>query len=522
MTDNGHQVGESGQVEGLSWNNYDIHVHFEHDQDRRRAKYHLQDVITGKILPADSRLALCLKRRRTGLNVNVVYSNKSKQSHYKNLWLCESSWACPICSGYKEGKRRKKMSSALADWKGSVFMGVFTVQHKRADSLAEVKGRLYDAYGHFASGRRWKKIRESYSIIGNVVANEVTWSEDNGWHPHRHVLYISERVLSDQEIGQFEAEIKELFYKSAKAKGGYSSMEVGVKVTARDKDEAIGYCYKWGVEYEVLSWNSKQANRDEEHGGGYGPFELADLYASTGDQKYRMLFREYYEVYKGRDRTTSSKGLEDRLNMEHETDAEIMSTFGKDEQDERLAGVLSWDAFKLIGQKHRRGEFLEIMTAFIRQTITAVDVINFLLELGLHVSSYDDGVVMIKSLLERDDAIHGIGEFDIDVGQLLEHIQADDRMRLTGDDLQGQVKNLVEAVEYNAQVIDAILDLQASYTSRGDLQTLSEWSKEARDHERWLEHKFDILKERHHNYLAECIMLGAMVGAVQDRKPDRT
>ena len=107
------QGNKRASDQGLSWNNYDIHVHFEHDQDRRRAKYHLQDVITGKILPADSRLALCLKRRRTGLNVNVVYSNKSKQSHYKNLWLCESSWACPICSGYKEGKRRKKMSSAL-------------------------------------------------------------------------------------------------------------------------------------------------------------------------------------------------------------------------------------------------------------------------------------------------------------------------------------------------------------------------------------------------------------------------
>jgi len=49
MTDNGHQVGESGQVEGLSWNNYDFGVKLEHDQDSRRAKYHLQDVITGKI-----------------------------------------------------------------------------------------------------------------------------------------------------------------------------------------------------------------------------------------------------------------------------------------------------------------------------------------------------------------------------------------------------------------------------------------------------------------------------------------
>jgi len=227
MTDNGHQVGESGQVEGLSWNNYQIGVHFEHDQDSRRAKYYLQDVITEKILPAESRLSLCLKRARPGQSVKVVYSNKAQQSHYKDVIMCGSVWGCPICSGYITDKRRKELSSALDVWSGSVFMGAFTVQHKRGEKLAEIKARLFDAYRDFTSGRGWQDIKARYAIAGNVIANEVTWSEQNGWHPHRHVLFFSERVLSDQEINQFETEIKERFYGIVKSKGGYSSMEWG-------------------------------------------------------------------------------------------------------------------------------------------------------------------------------------------------------------------------------------------------------------------------------------------------------
>ena len=99
MTDNGHQVGESGQVEGLSWNNYDFGVKLEHDQDSRRAKYHLQDVITGKILPKENRLSFCLKRARPGQNVKVVYSNQAQRSHYKDVMMCGSVWGCRSVRG---------------------------------------------------------------------------------------------------------------------------------------------------------------------------------------------------------------------------------------------------------------------------------------------------------------------------------------------------------------------------------------------------------------------------------------
>jgi hypothetical protein len=514
MTDNGHQVGESGQVEGLSWNNYQIGVHFEHDQDSRRAKYYLQDVITEKILPTESRLALCLKRARPGQSVKVVYSNKAQRSHYKDVIMCGSVWGCPICSGYITDRRRKELASALDVWSGSVLMGAFTVQHRRGDKLAEVKSMLFDAYRDFTAGRGWQDIKARYAIAGNVIANEVTWSEQNGWHPHRHVLFFMERVLTEQEIVQFETDIKERFYGIVKSKGGYSSMEWGVKVTTGEKHEASAYVFKWGLDYEMLSWNKKQAD-----GGGYGPFELADLYGRYGEQQYKMLFKEYYQAFKGTKRVQYSKGLKQRLKLEQESDKEVLKEVG---QDEQLAGVLSWDAYKIVGQKHRRGELLEVMTALIRGTIKTAEVVNFLLELGMRVSNYDDGVVMIRGLLERDNDIHGIGEFDIDVGQLLEHIEADDRMRLTGEVLQEQTLFLKGAIEHNRDAIEAVLDLYGQCKTRGELQTLSEWYKEISNSERWLEHKFDILKERHHNYLAECIMLGAMVGAVQDRKLDRT
>ena len=358
---------------------------FDGVQDVRRAKYHLQEVITEQILQEEERLSLCLKRSVPAKRVTIVYSKKTGRSHYKNVMMCGSIWGCPICSGYITENRRRELADSIDNWQGSVFMGAFTVQHHAGDELKDVKAVLFASMRSIMGGRFWQGIKERYGIVGAVQANEVTWSPDNGWHPHRHVLFFSERVLSEPDIKAFEGEVQGRFSGSVTRQGGYSSEHWGVRVTTGSKKETAEYCFKWGLDYEMLS-QAKQAGN-----GHLTPFELADMFGSTGNLKYKFLFREYYYAFKGSKRVSYSKGLKQRLGIKERKDNELL----KQENDYQVKAELTPLAFKAVCLQHKRGEVLEITSGSSAGYYSFNAVAPVFLSLGLRAVQYDDGVVGI-------------------------------------------------------------------------------------------------------------------------------
>lgn len=372
--------------------NYQNGVHFDEIQDRRRAKYHLQEVISEQILQEQERLSLCLKRSVPSLRVKIVHSNKTGRSHFKNVMMCGSVWGCPICSGYITDNRRRELAGAIEDWKGSVFMGAFTVQHHSGDELKAVKAVLFASMRSITAGRFWQGIKERYGIIGTVQANEVTWSKENGWHPHRHVLFFSERVLSEPDVRAFELEVKERFSSAVTHNGGYSSEHWGVRVTTGSKKETAEYCFKWGLDYEMLSQAKKASD------GHYTPFELADIFGATGDVRYKFLFREYFYTFKGSKRVSYSKGLKERLAIKERKDKELLA--GGFENEYQEIAELSREAFKVVCLQHRRGEILEITSGSTIGTIPLTTAGSVFLSMGLDAVRYDDGVLGIFSMGE--------------------------------------------------------------------------------------------------------------------------
>ncbi len=75
--------GATGYSGGSLGSNYQNGVPlFDGVQDVRRAKYHLQEVITEQILQEEERLSLCLKRAVPAQRVPIVYSKKTGRSQY--------------------------------------------------------------------------------------------------------------------------------------------------------------------------------------------------------------------------------------------------------------------------------------------------------------------------------------------------------------------------------------------------------------------------------------------------------
>ena len=383
--------GATGYSGGSLGSNYQNGVPlFDGVQDVRRAKYHLQEVITEQILQEEERLSLCLKRSVPAKRVTIVYSKKTGRSHYKNIMLCGSIWGCPICSGYITENRRRELADAIDNWQGSVFMGAFTVQHHAGDELKDVKAVLFASMRSIMGGRFWQGIKERYGIVGAVQANEVTWSPDNGWHPHRHVLFFSERVLSEPDIKAFEGEVQGRFSASVTRQGGYSSEHWGVRVTTGSKKETAEYCFKWGLDYEMLS-QAKQAGN-----GHLTPFELADMFGGTGNLQYKFLFREYYYAFKGSKLVSYSKGLKQRLGIKERKDKELL----KQDNDYQVKAELTPLAFKAVCIQHRRGEILEITSGSTIGTIPLTTAGSVFLSMGLDAVRYDDGVLGIFSMGE--------------------------------------------------------------------------------------------------------------------------
>lgn len=383
-------TGGGPQYSGYSLgSNYQNGVHYDGVQDRRRAKYHLQEVISEQILQEQERLSLCLKRSVPSQRAVIVRSKKTGRPHFKNVMMCGSVWGCPICSGYITENRRKELAGAIEDWKGSVFMGAFTVQHRAGDELKAVKAVLFASMRSITAGRFWQGVKERYGIIGTVQANEVTWSSDNGWHPHRHVLFFSERVLSEPDIRAFELEIKERFSKAVTSNGGYSSENWGVRVTTGNKKETAEYCFKWGLDYEMLSQAKKASD------GHYTPFELADIFGATGDVRYKFLFREYFYTFKGSKRVSYSRGLKERLSIKERKDKELLED--SIENEYQVIAELSREAFKAVCLQHKRGEILEITAGSVVGSIPLSTAGNAFISMGLDAVRYDDGVLGIYS-----------------------------------------------------------------------------------------------------------------------------
>ncbi len=254
--------------------------------------------------------------------VGVVYDPDMKRAGYRNLQLCNSVWACPVCAARITEARRQELTIcvrlARAQGNGTALV-TYTLQHSNGQSLKVTKDAVSAAYRTMKSGRWYQGMKAKYGILDSVRAFEVTHG-DSGWHPHIHELMFFDHPLSSEELGSLRIEFRRQWVVMLEKQGFEASWARGVDIRTAD-DQIAGYVAKfgrdpavvdtpsWSLEHEVAKAPVKTSSK-----GGRTPFQLLADYGD-GDEAAGDLFVEYALTMKGSKQLVWSRGLRERLGL---------------------------------------------------------------------------------------------------------------------------------------------------------------------------------------------------------------
>lgn len=326
---------------------------FELDQKLRsiRIERYACQSVARKVLP-DEKVSMCL-RQVNGNDVAVHKHLKTDKAFYSGLRVCGRVWTCPVCASKISEKRRKELQLAFQQHKrenGKIAMMTLTFSHKRTDKLANILDTFSKATNKFMSGRAYNEIREEMDIIGRIRVMEVTWSNENGFHPHVHIalLYNNEVDLDN---------LKDRLYKLWKAACNKFKLKVNKEygLDLQGAEEAEGYLAKhgtWSLDQELTKAHIKKGKLTS-----LTPFDFLREYLKTEDERYLHLFREYAEVFKGKRQLQWSQGLKKQFVIEERTDEELAKE--KTEHSDIL-GLLNLAQWKAVLKQDSRANFLNV------------------------------------------------------------------------------------------------------------------------------------------------------------------
>jgi len=293
------------------------------------------------------RVNYCIKQRvDASRSVFVRYNENRKKAHYDNLQRCGSVWTCPFCARQITEGRREELKTAMANWQksgGYVYLVTLTNRHHKGDDLGDLLQGQQKALTKLWEKTAVKKMVKALGYHGRITATEVTYG-DNGWHPHFHILMFFDHEINTQGLQSFLA----LHWVDActKAKLKAPSLEHGVDVQKGDK--AQDYVAKWGLEHEMTKGHLKKGKKD-----GLTPFDL--LRQSEDNPHYQALFRQFANVFKGKQQLHWSNGLKALLNISNRTDEELAEETEKESIEIKEVATQIW---RLVLRYKFRGQYL--------------------------------------------------------------------------------------------------------------------------------------------------------------------
>lgn len=346
-----------------------------------REKRHDLRRVAGYLLP-DERVKRCGRHRHSQ---TVDLMRTAKGAHFVGVETCGSVWHCPVCAARIAEKRREEVALAIdgaAEAGGAAYMLTLTMRHNRRDQLKYLKGAITDSWRKVQNRRAYRVFKGRYGIWGTIRAIEVTHGQENGWHPHLHILFITKTALDDGEVAEVEATLFELW---ADVLTGLTGRYVALDALDFRPAKASDYVTKWGADRELVKGQQKEGS------GSLSPWQLLDAFR-RGNKRAGRLFREYAATFKGAQQLTWSKGLKDRFGIGDLSDEEAAHEGTETAQDtlpllglpEGRIGVFDHRAFDAVARKNLTAQVLNVAHAQGWQ-----GVLTFLQEHGITVTLPD-------------------------------------------------------------------------------------------------------------------------------------
>ena len=266
-----------------------------------------------------------------GQAVGIMHDG-TRPAGYSGIERCGSIWACPSCSAVIRAGRAVEIEQAVKHHQetvgGSVVFFTGTLRHHQADDLETTLDAILEGWRKLTAGRPWKRIKEKYQVSGYIRSIEVTLGA-HGWHPHAHVLLFLDADITADQLDELRPVLYELWARAVERAGGKKPTEKGLDLQKLDSDGKLLARYLAKVQDEKQGWSvgAEMARSDVKSGraGSITPFQLLDddLEGYTEEQRAR-LWREFYQVSKGRRAITWSRGLKARCCIGEVTDADIL------------------------------------------------------------------------------------------------------------------------------------------------------------------------------------------------------
>lgn len=283
--------------------------------ERHRLRFGIQRV-TGL-----ERVQLCGRRMAFGAAGVEVRANPGGLASYSGVQTCGSVWVCPPCAAKIRTARAEEVQLAAerhVALGGGVVFGTLTLRHRRSDPLQQSMDAVPEAWRRVQQDGTLRRLRKRYGF-GFLRAVEQTWTRENGWHVHAHVVLLTDTVLDDDALAAITERITDVWQAAALAlTGRMPSRSRGSQWERSTRAaDAAGYLTKlqepdregWSVGAELVRSDAKRgrASRASLH-----PFEIAQR-AVHGDAVMFRLWREYEHATHRRRALTWSRGLRDRL-----------------------------------------------------------------------------------------------------------------------------------------------------------------------------------------------------------------
>lgn len=295
---------------------------------------------------------------RTSMSVSLHRSPAFNSAHYKGLATCGSVWACPVCAGKIQERRRLELEH-LVQWADTqakqAIMVTFTFPHAAFHSLADLLARQSDAFMRFRRGSPYSRLKDFIGFSGLVRSLEVTHGA-NGWHPHTHELWLVDPSVQ----ADIRSRLVELWERACIAAGlldpadhvkvqafRLHSVDVRLNATSGDYLAKQDSSRNWGITHEVAKASSKAGKAKGVH-----PHEFL-VRRQKGDE---ARYFEYLEGMKGKRQLFWSSRLKSQCGLDDFSD-EFIAHHEQDNAD--LLGNLDQDEWDFIRSKRIAAQVLD-------------------------------------------------------------------------------------------------------------------------------------------------------------------
>jgi hypothetical protein len=283
---------------------------------------------------------------------------KDGRAYYRGLETCGNVWPCPVCSAKIHHRRAAELRNALATWSDnghSSSLLTITVPHDVEDPLSRLVEAQKDAWKHITQGAAWQRIKRRHGIAGHIIALEFTWGDENGWHPHYHVLLVHDQDLDAAAIAQLRRHVHARLASSCRDHGlrepdQLHAVRIDPNVSAAVAGTYIAKGGDWTPAEEMTRGDLKTSRT-----GSRTPFQILADHYQTGDARDRQLWHEYARTTRGLAAVRWSRGLRTAMlgpsAVPERTDLELAADHTNGELVTDLT-VTAWSAIRLAGLDH--------------------------------------------------------------------------------------------------------------------------------------------------------------------------